>query len=598
MEHVQWTDLPTAGRTDELAFRADRLLTEAARLLKEAGTLALGAGNAEAAVSLLSRAGELLSDAGEPGPYARVLEPLLAAMVEAGQAGWASELTGRVDELECVGVEAERLVALRVRLAWAAAVAGEPAEGIAQVAAARTVLARGTTRSAASLDAVASCLTAQAPDEVTADTALRLARRALTVADDGRLPEVACQAEEVLGVLARRHDITESTALFQGVLTLARRHRLPFRRLSAQVHLGTDDWLARGETARLEQVWRTAPRLGAAATHCTAGAVIALDHVFRGRPAEAAELIDQCRAEARPLGLGETMRRLAMARSALAAHQGRRQEMEVALAEFHDLGGGRSGLSPLALGLSTTFCALLEEDRELARRTLDQASAQDAIRPAPYPLTGRQGLRRLLDVLAGGPAEFTAGPAGALPWNRQFLLFAEAVVLGRQGRAAQATAIVALAERVAEPYPPARHLGLRLVAEAAYRDGWGRPADWLRRAEEYFHAGGDAAVANACRALLRQIGVPVPQRRQGVTGIPSELRTLGVTVREYEVLPLLVERLGNRAIADRLHISPRTVEKHVANLLMKVGQPNREALIARAGSLLDRQAAPGWSGRT
>ncbi|WP_405151892.1 LuxR C-terminal-related transcriptional regulator [Sphaerisporangium sp. NBC_01403] len=49
-------------------------------------------------------------------------------------------------------------------------------------------------------------------------------------------------------------------------------------------------------------------------------------------------------------------------------------------------------------------------------------------------------------------------------------------------------------------------------------------------------------------------------------------------MREYEVLRLLARRLGNREIATRLHLSPRTVEKHVASLLTKTGLPNRTAL--------------------
>ncbi|WP_231905449.1 LuxR C-terminal-related transcriptional regulator [Saccharothrix espanaensis] len=44
-------------------------------------------------------------------------------------------------------------------------------------------------------------------------------------------------------------------------------------------------------------------------------------------------------------------------------------------------------------------------------------------------------------------------------------------------------------------------------------------------------------------------------------------------------------RLGNKAIATRLHISPRTVEKHVASLITKTAQPDRESLSAFAADL-------------
>jgi DNA-binding NarL/FixJ family response regulator len=140
--------------------------------------------------------------------------------------------------------------------------------------------------------------------------------------------------------------------------------------------------------------------------------------------------------------------------------------------------------------------------------------------------------------------------------------------------------------RAAAPYAVARHLGLRLVSEAAISDGWGNPADWLQAAEEYFHAGRVPAVAGACRALMRRSGVSVGQHRRGHLDIPSHLRTVGITVREYEILQLLIDRLTNREIATRLHLSPRTVEKHVANLSAKTGQRSRLALREFAAAAL------------
>jgi DNA-binding CsgD family transcriptional regulator len=165
-------------------------------------------------------------------------------------------------------------------------------------------------------------------------------------------------------------------------------------------------------------------------------------------------------------------------------------------------------------------------------------------------------------------------------------MFAHAVLSGRAGRPDDAARSVAEALRLADIYPTAGNIGLRLVAEAAIADGWGSPADWLRTAEEHFHAAGIPAVASACRTLLRRSGASVVQRRRGIEDIPAPLRAIGVTVREYETLRLLVDRLSNREIAARLHLSPRTVEKHVASLLIKTGQPDRIALAEFAAALL------------
>jgi DNA-binding CsgD family transcriptional regulator len=173
-------------------------------------------------------------------------------------------------------------------------------------------------------------------------------------------------------------------------------------------------------------------------------------------------------------------------------------------------------------------------------------------------------------------------PAARLRWDRQFALFGAAVLAGQFGRPEDAVAAVAEAVKVGVRYPMAMHLGLRLVSEAALTDGWGTPVEWLRSAEEYFHGADIPAVASACRTLLRRTGVRVGQRRTGFNGVPATLRAAGLTVREYEVLNLLGARLGNREIAERLHLSVRTVEKHVSNLIVKMGLPNRIALSAFA----------------
>jgi DNA-binding CsgD family transcriptional regulator len=146
-------------------------------------------------------------------------------------------------------------------------------------------------------------------------------------------------------------------------------------------------------------------------------------------------------------------------------------------------------------------------------------------------------------------------------------------------------AAVTTALRAAEKYPLARHLGLRLVAWPAHRDGWGEPVTWLRQAENYFHRSAMPAAAGACRATLRRIGVPAPQHPAEANRIPAWLRERGVTVREYEVFELLLLRLANKETAVRLCLSPRTVEKHVASLLAKTEPGNRVSLIATAARL-------------
>jgi DNA-binding NarL/FixJ family response regulator len=57
---------------------------------------------------------------------------------------------------------------------------------------------------------------------------------------------------------------------------------------------------------------------------------------------------------------------------------------------------------------------------------------------------------------------------------------------------------------------------------------------------------------------------------------PSNL-TLGLTPRETEVLRLVAEGRSNRAIADVLSLSERTVENHVLHILTKLNLDSRTA---------------------
>lgn len=51
-----------------------------------------------------------------------------------------------------------------------------------------------------------------------------------------------------------------------------------------------------------------------------------------------------------------------------------------------------------------------------------------------------------------------------------------------------------------------------------------------------------------------------------------------LTPREREISVLVAEGLTNQAVADRLCLSPRTVESHVARVYRKTGVETRAAL--------------------
>jgi DNA-binding CsgD family transcriptional regulator len=55
-----------------------------------------------------------------------------------------------------------------------------------------------------------------------------------------------------------------------------------------------------------------------------------------------------------------------------------------------------------------------------------------------------------------------------------------------------------------------------------------------------------------------------------------------LTVRESEILRLIAIGMSNRMIADRLCLSPRTVERHIANIYLKINAHNRAEAIVYA----------------
>lgn len=74
---------------------------------------------------------------------------------------------------------------------------------------------------------------------------------------------------------------------------------------------------------------------------------------------------------------------------------------------------------------------------------------------------------------------------------------------------------------------------------------------------------------------------------QATTGSEERLRaTLGLTAREADVLLWLSRGKTNREIGQILAISPRTVNKHLEQVFVKLGVENRASAAARAARLL------------
>jgi ATP/maltotriose-dependent transcriptional regulator MalT len=134
--------------------------------------------------------------------------------------------------------------------------------------------------------------------------------------------------------------------------------------------------------------------------------------------------------------------------------------------------------------------------------------------------------------------------------------------------------------------------------------------DWRRAAERWHEAGAAyheaAALAESPReddllealVILDRIGaVPLARRvraelrERGARSIPRGPSTPtrrnpeGLTERQVDVLRLLADGLTNAAIAERLVVSVRTVDSHVAAVLAKLGVQSRQDAVRAAGEL-------------
>jgi DNA-binding CsgD family transcriptional regulator len=214
------------------------------------------------------------------------------------------------------------------------------------------------------------------------------------------------------------------------------------------------------------------------------------------------------------------------------------------------------GAAPAMSALAPGWCALLGQaylaagDLPGARRWLDAATARidDAIRLGDTPLTGQLAAVAHADA-AVLLAEDRAGAAAA-----------------RAGVAADQYASLGFLVRAAE--------AKMTLAEALLRDG---------RVAHARHELGDsrAMLADAGADWLAAVAGRA-QRRAGAR-LPRPAPRTGLTSREREIAELVAQGMTNRAIADILYLSPRTVDAHLRRILTKLEVPNRAAVVRRLG---------------
>jgi DNA-binding NarL/FixJ family response regulator len=158
---------------------------------------------------------------------------------------------------------------------------------------------------------------------------------------------------------------------------------------------------------------------------------------------------------------------------------------------------------------------------------------------------------------------------------------AEAVARLARGRVAAASEDPHAADILRAAVNAFAALGLRLevararleLARALAPVAPDSAVDVARRARNELESLGATRESDAAAALMRSLGA------KGRTG-PRAVGLL--SRRETEVLRLLGEGLSNREIAERLFISPKTVEHHVSRIYAKLDLASRAEAAAYA----------------
>jgi DNA-binding CsgD family transcriptional regulator len=166
---------------------------------------------------------------------------------------------------------------------------------------------------------------------------------------------------------------------------------------------------------------------------------------------------------------------------------------------------------------------------------------------------------------------------GAFHLNRGLIGYAEAVLTGRGGQRQRANELVATSDTGFTNCDGWADLARLCAAPCAFADGWGDPHRWLAEAAARFSRRNLARLADRCHELL-------------TASRPNPWAAAGITPREADVLRLIADGLANKQIAARLHLSPRTVEKHVESLLRKTGARSRTELAVTTSSATVRRS--------
>jgi DNA-binding NarL/FixJ family response regulator len=197
-----------------------------------------------------------------------------------------------------------------------------------------------------------------------------------------------------------------------------------------------------------------------------------------------------------------------------------------------------------------------------------------------------EALARIGDVEDAEHLLAETGAPAIDAYNRLCVVRAEAVLAAARtdpSAAAEFEAAAAAAEKQGLLLEALRlQLDLGEVLASSER---GRAAEQLRRAAETAHRFGARTEQASAEQLLRALGVRTWRRGRSAQAGDDVLSRL--SAREAEIARLISAGATNPEIAAATFVSRKTVERHVSNILAKLGLRNRAELAALIGDRLE-----------
>ena len=394
----------------------------------------------------------------------------------------------------------------------------------------------------------------------------------------GDLEEMLALSEELDTAAARVDDRIRVRALGEGALAL----RLLGRNQEAEV--------------RARQAWDETRRLVLPQARLEIGATYAMALRSLGRFEAAGAVVDDC------LELGERLERFSPARAhdvvvqhliALstgdwrAAVEGlrgaaeREAEPHYRLHAHLERASALARLDPRHAGLEVAAAvrdALVDADIAGCRRCQTEATVRGA--EAMARIGRPEEAQRLLDR----PERIDPGDRGFIAWSRSLAMAAMELHGDPAPAASSLEALVAEADRqglLLEAVWVRLDLGALLAGMDPKRAGL-----VLREAGALAEKMGAGTELRLAEQRLRTLGVRTWRRGRKAAGAdPLD----GLSERELEIARRVASGASNPEIAAALFLSRKTVERHVSNILAKLGIRNRTELAGALAATLGRR---------